>query len=107
MKHDFEEYFPLPWTIQRKGTWEHINSHNGEGLNICIMPYTDFEPKKAARQYLVQCANLMPEAVEVIRDLVQLASPPDYDPDSLDYADYVVERAKELLAKLKGGAETE
>ena len=90
--------------IQRKGTWEHIDSHNGEGLNICIMPYTDFEPKKAARQYLVQCANLMPEAVEVIRDLVQLASPPDYDPDSLDYADYVVGRAEELLAKLEGGA---
>ena len=100
MKREFEEYFPLPWTIQRKGTWGHINSHNGEGLNICIMPYTDFEPKKAARQYLVQCANLMPEAVEVIRDLIGIAAVLDHG------ADNAVTRAKQLLAKLEG-AETE
>ena len=56
-------------------------------------------------EFMAKSANLMPEAVEVIRDLVQLASPPDYDPDSLDYADYVVRRAEELLAKLEGGAE--
>lgn len=115
MKHDFEEYFPLPWTIQRKGTWEHINSHNGEGLNICIMPYTDFEPKKAARQYLVQCANLMPEAVEVIkmacfspcRDLCKYAKngAPSVDvPECDDCPEGAYyERAKAFLAKLEGG----
>lgn len=103
----FEKVFPLPWKMQRRGTWEYINAENGSGLGICIIPATDYEPKKAARQYLVQCANLMPEAVEVIRDLVKIVSQPDYDPDSLDYADYVVQRAKELLAKLEGGAEDE
>lgn len=56
-------------------------------------------------EFMAKSANLMPEAVEVIRDLVKIVSQPDYDPDSLDYADYVVQRAKELLAKLEGGAD--
>ena len=107
MKHDFEEYFPLPWTIQRKGTWEHINSHNGEGLNICIMPYTDFEPKKAARQYLVQCANLMPETVAIIKDLCDAAMAADSSIRGLEMTEKVIQRAEALLAKLEGGAEDE
>lgn len=64
----FEKVFPLPWKMQRRGTWEYINAENGSGLDICIIPSTDYEPKKAARQYLVQCANLMPEAVELLDD---------------------------------------
>lgn len=99
----FEKVFPLPWKMQCRGTWEHINAENGKGCNICIIPATDYEPKKAARQYLVQCANLMPEAVEVIKDLVMIMEQPDYAPESLDCSDYVVQRAKELLAKLEGG----
>lgn len=66
MTKDFEKYFPLPWKAQCRGTWEHIDAENGKGCNICIIPATDYEPKKAARQYLVQCANLMPEAVELL-----------------------------------------
>lgn len=99
MKHKFEKYFPLPWKAQCRGTWEHINAENGKGCNICIIPATDYEPKKAARQYLVQCANLMPEAVEVIRDLIGIAAVLDYG------ADNAVTRAKQLLAKLAGGAD--
>lgn len=95
----FEKVFPLPWKMQRRGTWEYINAENGSGLGICIIPVTDFEPKKAARQYLIQCANLMPEAVEVIRDLIGIAAVLDYG------ADNAVTRAKQLLAKLEGGAE--
>ena len=117
MKRDFEKLFSLPWAIQRKGTWEHINSHNGEGLNICIMPYTDFEPKKAARQYLVQCANLMPEAVELLKaadeKLLDLCRTCD---NAMSEAGYLVDckncnvesldtNIKELLAKLEGGAD--
>ena len=131
MKHDFEEYFPLPWSVKcrqacydmdfreefvmldmnavegqdgkrppslidftARGSYDHLNGRD-----------PILEARKDALKYLIQCANLMPEAVEVIRDLVQLASSPDYDPDSLDYADYVVRRADELLAKLEGGAE--
>ena len=51
------------------------------------------------QEYLVQCANLMPEAVEVIRDLIGIAAVLDYG------ADNAVTRAKQLLAKLEGGAE--
>ena len=43
-----------------------IDLEKCKGCNICIIPATDYEPKKAARQYLVQCANLMPEAVELL-----------------------------------------
>ena len=107
MKRDFEKLFSLPWAIQRKGTWEHINSHNGERLNICIMPYTDFEPKKAARQYLVQCANLMPEAVAIIKDLCDAAMAADSSIRGLEMTEKVIQRAEALLAKLEGGAEDE
>ena len=51
------------------------------------------------RLHLVQCANLMPEAVAVIRDLIGIAAVLDHG------ADNAVTRAKQLLAKLEGGAE--
>ena len=131
MKHKFEEYFQLPWSIKRRtvcgemGVEENfvyldLNGDGSEHASEKIPSLIDFTARRDnvdfdkydvdnAREdtlkYLVQCANLMPEAVEVIRDLVQLASPPGYDPDSLDYADYVVGRAEELLAKLEGGAD--
>lgn len=101
----FQDAYALPWTIKHYGEFDAIFSA-GE-LRLCYVSRPDTERKRAAMSYLVQCANLMPEAVEVIRDLVKIVSQPDYDPDSLDYADYVVQRAKELLAKLEGGAEDE
>ena len=119
MKRDFEEYFPLPWTVieTKNGafmvpntetlTTEHWFKRSLKDGLIETFSTNAFPPRVAALKYAVKCANLMPEAVEVIRDLVQLASPPGYDPDSLDYADYVVGRAEELLAKLEGGADDE
>ena len=117
MTKDFEKYFPLPWTV--------IEHKNGAFMKQNAAPITgkkgykesvelglveefsvnSFPPRVAALKYAVKCANLMPEAVEVIRDLVKIVSQPDYDPDSLDYSDHVVRRAEELLAKLEGGAE--
>lgn len=112
MKRDFEKLFPLPWTIQRKGTWEHIiNSHNGEGLNICIRPYTDFEPKKAARQHLVQCANLMPEAVRLLNEALRIIEKACIACANIDAyhcgfcgREETTREIKALLAKLEGGA---
>ena len=101
----FQDAYALPWTIKHYGEFDAIFSA-GE-LRLCYVSRPDTERKRAAMSYLVQCANLMPEAVEVIKDLVKIVSQPDYDPDSLDYADYVVWRAEGLLAKLEGGADDE
>ena len=102
MTKDFEKYFPLPWEVKIIDTATFIQSEFEPGEHT-IKFNADNIAHVDALEYMVKCANLMPEAVEVIRDLVQLASPPGYDPDSLDYADYVVGRAEELLAKLEGG----
>lgn len=132
MKHDFEEFFPLPWGIKHRQQCYDMGytedffmlDLNSKGQGDDVPPsLVDFtarggydhlkgrddieEARKAVLAYIVTCANLMPEAVEVIRDLVKIVSQPDYDPDSLDYADYVVRRAEELLAKLEGGNDNE
>lgn len=110
MKRDFEKYFPLPLHIEEDETGQLRTLCPASGTAFMdfgiVEGPLDFDGYDV-QEYLVQCANLMPEAVEVIRDLVKIVSQPDYDPDSLDYADYVVQRAKELLAKLEGGAEDE
>ena len=106
----FEQKFPLPFHIEEDETGRLRTLCPASGTAFMdfgiVEGPLDFDGYDV-QEYLVKCANLMPEAVEVIRDLVQLASPPDYDPDSLDYADYVVGRAEELLAKLEGGADNE
>lgn len=112
----FEKYFPLPWKAQCRGTWEHINAENGKGCNICIIPATDYEPKKAARQYLVQCANLMPECVNMLKEadtymtsmLVGLCNDcPDKGTEMCRVCKLktVLDDIETLLAKLEGGAD--
>lgn len=105
MKHEFEKYFPLPWKAQCRGTWEYINAENGKGCNICIIPATNFEPKKAARQYLVQCANFMPEAVTVIKNLkeVLLDCTDTYNAGALSAIRDAMKNADTFLIKLEGG----
>ena len=72
------------------------------------MPYTDFEPKKAARQYIVQCANLMPETVAIIKDLCDAAiMAADSSIRGLEMTEKVIQRAEALLAKLEGGADSD
>ena len=113
MTKGFEKVFPLPWKMQRRGTWEYINAENGSGLGICIIPATDYEPKKAARQYLVQCANLMPEAVELLKDtntkLKQLCEICGFENIGNECIRCTmpgfVTRVDALLAKLEGGAD--
>ena len=94
MKRDFEEYFPLPWQgkcrlacydmgfreefimldmnavegqdgkrppslidFTARGSYDHLNGRD-----------PILEARKDALKYLVQCANLMPEAVEVLNE---------------------------------------
>lgn len=126
MTKDFEKYFPLPWGIKHRQQCYDMGytedffmlDLNSKGQGDDVPPsLVDFtarggydhlkgrddieEARKAVLAYIVTCANLMPEAVEVIRDLIGIATVLDYG------ADNAVTRAKQLLAKLEGGAETE
>lgn len=113
MKRDFEEYFPLPWTVleTKNGAFVRQNAAliTGEksykelvelGL-IEEFSVNSFPPRVAALKHAVLCVNLMPEAAEVIRDLIGIAAVLDYG------ADNAVTRAKQLLAKLGGGNDNE
>lgn len=104
MKRDFEEYFPLPFHIEEDETGQLRTLCPASGTAFMdfgiIEGLLDFDGYDV-QEYLVQCANLMPAAVAVIRDLIGIAAVLDYG------ADNAVTRAKQLLAKLEGGAETE
>lgn len=99
---DFEKYFPLPWHIEEDeaGQLRTLCPASGKAFmdfGIIEGPL-DFDGYDV-QEYLVRCANLMPEAVEVIRDLIGIAAVLDYG------ADNAVTRAKQLLAKLEGGTD--
>lgn len=98
MAKDFEKYFPLPWEVKIIDTATFIQSEFEPGEHT-IKFNADNIAHVDALEYMVKCANLMPEAVEVIRDLIGIAAVLDYG------ADNAVTRAKQLLAKLEGGAE--
>lgn len=94
----FEKEFPLPWGVEFRDTAAFIRPVDmPEQYSIFLD--TNIPDHIGAVRYAVQCANLMPEAVEVIRDLIGIAAVLDYG------ADNAVTRAKQLLAKLEGGAE--
>ena len=61
----FQDAYALPWTIKHYGEFDAIFSA-GE-LRLCYVSRPDTERKRAAMSYLVQCANLMPEAVELLK----------------------------------------
>ena len=91
MKHDFEEFFPLPWGIKHRQQCYDMGytedffmlDLNSKGQGDDVPPsLVDFtarggydhlkgrddieEARKAVLAYIVTCANLMPEAVEVL-----------------------------------------
>lgn len=100
MTKDFEKYFPLPWEVKIIDTATFIQSGFEPGKHT-IKFNADNIAHVDALEYMVKCANLMPEAVEVIRDLIGIAAVLDHG------ADNAVTRAKQLLAKLEGGNDNE
>ena len=118
MKRDFEEYFPLPFHIEEDemGQLRTLCPASGTAFmdfGIVEGPL-DFDGYDV-QEYLVKCANLMPEAVEIIkmacfspcRDLCKYAKngAPSVDVPECDYCPEgaYYERAKAFLAKLEGG----
>ena len=111
---DFEEYFPLTWKMHRCGEGDNIITASGEPL--CYIKCGKTEQNRNACQYLVRCANLMPEAVEVLDEAddhmgALLAAVCDDCPklgteDCEECPPYTtLRKIGVLLAKLEGGAE--
>lgn len=98
---DFEKYFSLPWETTKEKDIVFIKGQDWDIPVVIAEGSIAERAEREALQYAVQCANLMPEAVEVIRDLIGIAAVLDYG------ADNAVTRAKQLLAKLEGGADDE
>ena len=92
MKRDFEEYFPLPWSIKHRQQCYDMGytedffmlDLNSKGQGDDVPPsLVDFtarggydhlkdrddieEARKAVLAYIVTCANLFPEAVELLK----------------------------------------
>ena len=141
MKHDFEEFFPLPWGIKHRQQCYDMGytedffmlDLNSKGQGDDVPPsLVDFtarggydhlkgrddieEARKAVLAYIVTCANLMPEAVEVLNEAddhmgALLAAVCDDCPklgteDCEECPPYkTLRKIGALLAKLEGGAE--
>ena len=114
MKRDFEKYFPLPMQLNKADI---LMSANGDILSYFSTSLTTPERRKAYKQtiqYLVQCANLMPEAVALLddaRDVMKWTCEICDGEASGRCGGCDVKgigsRIAALLAKLEGGAETE
>lgn len=65
MKREFEKYFPLPWEVKIIDTATFIQSEFEPGEHT-IKFNADNIAHVDALEYMVKCANLMPEAVELL-----------------------------------------
>ena len=102
----FEKEFPLPWGVEFRDTAAFIRPVDmPEQYSIFLD--TNIPDHIGAIRYAVQCSNLMPEAVAIIKDLCDAAMAADSSIRGLEMTEKVIQRAEALLAKLEGGAEDE
>lgn len=73
MTRDFEKQFPLPFEYDSKRNI--IKDKNGKMMMLmpfAVMTLEQIEHCDALGTYLAACANLMPEAVEIIETFIAL-----------------------------------
>lgn len=109
MTRDFEKYLPLPWKVKNYCGDSYLAIGKGINKNISFARIAGggwdrlldddqldrvaaISVQREIARYLVTCANLMPEAVEVINELL---------PYCMHGQKRV--RAERFLAKLEGG----
>lgn len=106
----FEQEFPLPFHIEEDETGQLRTLCPASGTAFMdfgiVEGPLDFDGYDV-QEYLVRCANLMPEAVAIIKDLCDAAMAADSSIRGLEMTEKVIQRAEALLAKLEGGAEDE
>ena len=106
MTKDFEKYFPLPWKMHRFGEGDNIITASGEPL--CYIKCGKTEQNRNACQYLVQCANRMPEAVVlfgIVEEVLTLCATRTFDAETKHLLSHTAEAVQTFKKKLEGGAE--
>ena len=113
MKHKFEEYFQLPWSVEFQDTAAFIKSVNMPKQDSIFVD-TNIDAHVGAVCYAVACANLMPEAVELLgKCAIEMQKRCDYCAGKGGRACIGCSNSEmrteihALLAQLEGGAETE
>lgn len=113
----FEKVFPLPWEVKIIDTATFIQSEFEPGEHT-IKFNADNIAHVDALEYMVKCANLMPECVNMLKEadmymtsmLAGLCNDcPDKGTEMCRVCKLktVLDDIETLLAKLEGGAETE
>lgn len=117
---NFEEYFPLPWTViehkngafmkqnaalitGKKGYKESVELGLVEEFSV-----NSFPPRVAALKYAVKCANLMPEAVTlfgIVEEVLTLCATRAFDTETKHLLSHTAETVQTFKKKLEGGAE--
>lgn len=113
MTKDFEKYFPLPWHIEEDeaGQLRTLCPASGEAFmdfGIVEGPL-DFDGYDV-QEYLVRCANLMPEAVVlfgIVEEVLTLCATRTFDAETKHLLSHTAEAVQTFRKKLEGGAETE
>ena len=117
MKRDFEEYFPLPFHIEEDemGQLRTLCPASGTAFmdfGIVEGPL-DFDGYDV-QEYLVKCANLMPEAARLLNEALRIIEKACIACANIDAyhcglcgREETTREIKALLAELEGGAETE
>lgn len=118
MTRDFEKYFPLPLEVVRVAKHSDlfvVRAANGEifSVNLAI---EDNKKEEALTRHLVQCANLMPEAVDILKSFVLLCKKISEEYSVIDTVeneqgeeiefpllDLYKQRCEDFLVKLEGG----
>lgn len=70
MTKDFEKYFPLPWNIETdedESFWMITPARGSSFLDFGTIKVPKYADVRDVMNYIVQCANLMPEAVELLK----------------------------------------
>ena len=94
MTRNFEKYFPLPFRVHifKEKLLNKVDTLTVYAANGSYLWSSRIANRFDAFKYMVTCANLMPEAVEVINELL---------PYCMHGQKRV--RAERFLAKLEGG----
>lgn len=105
---EFEKYFPLP--LKYNEIHERIT--DGNRLPLLIMDFMGMSEEQAENHsvlgtYLVQCANLMPEAVTlfgIVEEVLTLCATRTFDAETKHLLSHTAETIQTFKKKMEGGA---
>lgn len=109
MTKGFEKYFPLPWEVKIIDTATFIQSEFEPGEHT-IKFNADNIAHVDALEYMVKCANLMPETVVlfgIVEEVLTLCATRTFDAETKHLLSHTAEAVQTFKKKLEGGADDE